>query len=196
MYRCKTDWSCDHFEVNGCCEKRLQNFLYLILEFNFRHDFPDRWCQTNRRWFHSAEAWWNWFRLGQSGAKSKTVPSCHAMLNIQIQIFCHFDFLEMASGDGSSYDHLFKLLVIGDAGVGKSAILVRFSDNVFTDSYINTIANGINLFFLEIHAWIRIPTVKLKIPGKSIFQIWNQNFCYIQAIVFDLSYLPVTAVGT
>ena len=51
----------------------------------------------------------------------------------------------MASGDGSSYDHLFKLLVIGDAGVGKSAILVRFSDNVFTDSYINTIANGINL---------------------------------------------------
>ena len=50
----------------------------------------------------------------------------------------------MASGDGSSYDHLFKLLVIGDAGVGKSAILVRFSDNVFTDSYINTIANGIN----------------------------------------------------
>ena len=72
----------------------------------------------------------------------------------------------MASGDGSSYDHLFKLLVIGDAGVGKSAILVRFSDNVFTDSYINTIANGINLFFLDIHACTRIPTVKLKIPGK------------------------------
>ena len=59
-------------------------------------------------------------------------------------IFFHFNRLEMASGDGSSYDHLFKLLVIGDAGVGKSAILVRFSDNVFTDSYINTIANGIN----------------------------------------------------
>ena len=55
----------------------------------------------------------------------------------------------MASGDGSSYDHLFKLLVIGDAGVGKSAILVRFSDNVFTDSYINTIANGINFFFIK-----------------------------------------------
>ena len=36
---------------------------------------------------------------------------------------------------------------------------------------------------------IRIPTVKLKIPGKSIFEIRNQNFCYIQVIVFDLSYL-------
>ena len=31
----------------------------------------------------------------------------------------------------------------------------------------------------------RIPTVKLKIPGKSRIQ----KFCYIQIIVFDLSYL-------
>ena len=40
------------------------------------------------------------------------------------------------------------------------------------------------------HPWskwtARIPTVKLKIPGKSIFEIRNQNFCYIQVIVFDL----------
>ena len=39
---------------------------------------------------------------------------------------------------------------------------------------------------------VRIPTVKLKIPGKSRIQ----KFCYIQVIVFDLSYLPVAAVGT
>ena len=32
----------------------------------------------------------------------------------------------------------------------------------------------------------RIPTVKLKIPGKSIFEIRIPNFCYIQVIVFDL----------
>jgi len=44
--------------------------------------------------------------------------------------------------------------------------------------------------------WDRIPTVKLKIPGKRIFEIRNQNFCCIQVIVFDLSYLPVAAVGT
>ena len=44
--------------------------------------------------------------------------------------------------------------------------------------------------------WDRIPTVKLKIPGKSIFEIRNQNFCYIQVIVFDLSYLPVAAIWT
>ena len=42
---------------------------------------------------------------------------------------------------------------------------------------------------------IRIPTVKLKIP-ESIFKFRNQNFCYIQVILFDLSYLSVAAVGT
>ena len=42
----------------------------------------------------------------------------------------------------------------------------------------------------------RIPTVELKIPGKIIFEIRNHKFCYIQVIDFDLSYLPVAAVGT
>ena len=49
---------------------------------------------------------------------------------------------------------------------------------------------------LDIARRIRIPTVKLKIPGKSIFEIRIPNFCYIQVIVFDLSYLSVAAVGT
>ena len=43
---------------------------------------------------------------------------------------------------------------------------------------------------------VRIPTVKLKIPGKKHAKIRIPNFCYIQVIVFDLSYLPVAAVGT
>ena len=43
----------------------------------------------------------------------------------------------MSDLDASGFSHLFKLLVIGDAGVGKSAILIRFADNIFTDSYIN-----------------------------------------------------------
>ena len=38
----------------------------------------------------------------------------------------------------------------------------------------------------------KIPTVKLNILRKSRMQ----KFCYIQVIFFDLSYLPVAAVGT
>ncbi|ONM27533.1 ras related protein8B1 [Zea mays] len=37
------------------------------------------------------------------------------------------------------YDHLIKLLLIGDSGVGKSCLLLRFSDDTFTTSFITTI---------------------------------------------------------
>lgn len=36
-------------------------------------------------------------------------------------------------------DHLFKLVLVGDTGVGKSCLLLRFADNAFTESYISTI---------------------------------------------------------
>eukprot|EP00795_Rhopilema_esculentum_P005957 gene5957-11310_t len=37
------------------------------------------------------------------------------------------------------YDYLFKILLVGDSGVGKSSLLIRFADDVFCDSYISTI---------------------------------------------------------
>jgi Ras-related protein Rab-1A len=39
----------------------------------------------------------------------------------------------------NEYDFLFKLLLIGDSGVGKSSMLLRFADNEYTDKYISTI---------------------------------------------------------
>ena len=38
-----------------------------------------------------------------------------------------------------AYDHLFKLLLIGDAGVGKSSILLRFTDDTFDEHLQSTI---------------------------------------------------------
>ncbi|XP_030751296.1 ras-related protein Rab-35 [Sitophilus oryzae] len=64
----------------------------------------------------------------------------------------------MASRD---YDHLFKLLIIGDSGVGKSSLLLRFSDNTFTGSYITTI--GVDF---------KIKTVNID-DEKVKLQIWD-----------------------
>ena len=43
------------------------------------------------------------------------------------------------------FDYLFKLVIIGDTGVGKSCLLSRFSDNTYTEHYISTI--GISITF-------------------------------------------------
>lgn len=37
------------------------------------------------------------------------------------------------------YDHLIKLLVVGDSGVGKTNMLLRFCENNFLNSHLTTI---------------------------------------------------------
>eukprot|EP00927_Polykrikos_kofoidii_P075468 TRINITY_DN71703_c0_g1_i1.p1 TRINITY_DN71703_c0_g1~~TRINITY_DN71703_c0_g1_i1.p1 ORF type:complete len:204 (-),score=48.95 TRINITY_DN71703_c0_g1_i1:57-668(-) len=39
----------------------------------------------------------------------------------------------------TTHDHLFKLLIIGDSGVGKSSILLRFCDDEFNEKQASTI---------------------------------------------------------
>jgi Ras-related protein Rab-8A len=59
------------------------------------------------------------------------------------------------------YDHLVKLLLIGDSGVGKSCLLLRFSDDAFTNSFITTI--GIDF---------KVKTVELENKRVKL-QIWD-----------------------
>eukprot|EP01017_Pseudomicrothorax_dubius_P009510 TRINITY_DN1323_c0_g1_i4.p1 TRINITY_DN1323_c0_g1~~TRINITY_DN1323_c0_g1_i4.p1 ORF type:complete len:253 (+),score=44.26 TRINITY_DN1323_c0_g1_i4:74-760(+) len=59
------------------------------------------------------------------------------------------------------YDHLFKLVIIGNSGVGKSSLLLRFADDAFSDTYLTTI--GVDFRFRT-----------LNIDGKNVkLQIWD-----------------------
>lgn len=60
-----------------------------------------------------------------------------------------------------SYDYLFKLLLIGDSGVGKTSILFKFSEDTFSPAFISTI--GIDF---------KIRTIE--VDGKRIkLQVWD-----------------------
>ncbi|XP_048476335.1 ras-related protein Rab-13-like [Rhincodon typus] len=60
-----------------------------------------------------------------------------------------------------AYDYLFKLLLIGDSGVGKTCLIIRFADDNFNSTYISTI--GIDF---------KIKTVD--VGGKKIkLQVWD-----------------------
>jgi len=52
----------------------------------------------------------------------------------------------MKGANSDSYDFIVKLLILGDTTVGKSALLNKFCDNVFSSSHIATI--GHHLYFV------------------------------------------------
>ncbi|EDQ31297.1 GTPase SAR1-like protein [Enterocytozoon bieneusi H348] len=61
----------------------------------------------------------------------------------------------------NAYDYLFKIILIGDSGVGKTCLLQRYTDNVYNESFQSTI--GVDF---------KIKTIKLN--GKKVkLQIWD-----------------------
>jgi hypothetical protein len=70
----------------------------------------------------------------------------------------------------SEYDYLFKLLLIGDSGVGKSCLLLRFADDTYTESYISTIGVDFKIRTIELEG----KTVKLQIVRiLNLFLFFN-----------------------
>jgi len=72
-------------------------------------------------------------------------------------------------------DYLFKLLLIGDSGVGKSCLLLRFADDTYTESYISTIGVDFKIRTIEIDG----KTIKLQIwdtAGQERFRTITSSY--------------------
>ncbi|KAG1882959.1 GTP-binding protein ypt1 [Suillus subluteus] len=72
----------------------------------------------------------------------------------------------------SEYDYLFKLLLIGDSGVGKSCLLLRFADDTYTESYISTIGVDFKIRTIELEG----KTVKLQIVSQERFRTITSSY--------------------
>ena len=65
------------------------------------------------------------------------------------------------------FDYTFKIVMIGDSGVGKSCILLRFADDKFNENFYATI--GVDFRFKNIT--IDNKSVKLQIVKMILYNI-------------------------
>ena len=93
------------------------------------------------------------------------------------------------------YNYLFKCLIIGDSSVGKTAMLNRFSDNVWNPAYISTIGVDFRIKTIEILNIKKNTTdiVKLQIwdtAGQERFRTITTSYyrgAHIILLCFDLT---------
>merc|ERR1711968_358658 len=75
----------------------------------------------------------------------------------------------------AEYDYLFKLLLIGDSGVGKSCLLLRFADDTYAESYISTIGVDFKIRTIQLES----KTIKLQIwdtAGQERFRTITSSY--------------------
>ena len=85
------------------------------------------------------------------------------------------------------YDHSFKIVLIGDSGVGKSCILLRFADDKFNDNFYTTV--GVDFRFKSVD--INDKTIKYEIV--SVFYYIN-NISGILLVKKDLKLLHLLTI--
>ncbi|KAN0036970.1 hypothetical protein ACTFIV_002296 [Dictyostelium citrinum] len=85
------------------------------------------------------------------------------------------------------YEYLFKFIFVGDSGVGKSSILLRFAEDTFIETYISTI--GVDFKIKTVY--IEGRAIKLQVwdtAGQERFRVHNNSQyrgCHGVMVVYD-----------
>lgn len=89
----------------------------------------------------------------------------------------------------NDYDHIIKLIIIGESGVGKSTLLSRYCDGTFNENYISTIGVDFRIKRLEIND----KKIKLQVwdtAGQERFKSISLSYyrgAHAIMLVFDLT---------
>jgi small GTP-binding protein len=89
----------------------------------------------------------------------------------------------------SDYEYVSKILILGDAGVGKSSLVVRYCDDIFNDTYYNTIGvdfkikmKKINNKIIKLNIWDTAGQEKF----RALITSYYRNIDII-IFIFDLT---------
>lgn len=74
-----------------------------------------------------------------------------------------------------NYDNLFKILIIGDSGVGKSSILRRFCDDEFDEKQLSTIGVDFKVKYLSV-AGKRLKLAVWDTAGQERFRTLTSSY--------------------
>jgi len=89
-----------------------------------------------------------------------------------------------------AYDHTFKLLLIGDSGVGKSSLLLRFTDGTFEEDIGTTIGVDFKVKVLNVRNKQRVKLTIWDTAGQERFRTLTSSY-YRGAqgvvLVYDIS---------
>jgi len=73
-----------------------------------------------------------------------------------------------AEDPASDYDYLFKIVMVGDPGVGKSSVLLRFADEMYNENYYATIGvDFVSSLFFQPHSFLWKILISLEIQNTS-----------------------------
>lgn len=82
------------------------------------------------------------------------------------------------------FDYTFKIVLIGDSGVGKSCILLRFADDQFNENFYATI--GVDFRFKNLQ--VDGKNIRLQIVLKNLFYFkFILIFFFINKFFYDLT---------
>lgn len=88
------------------------------------------------------------------------------------------------------YDYLAKLLIIGDSGVGKSCLLLRFVENFFQETFVSTIGVDFKVKVFQVKNGSRIKLHVWDTAGQERFRTITSSYyhgSHGMIIVYDVT---------